>query len=420
MMDDSREAYPMPESRRRVAQHKARLTTRTVAGASPRDRRFILWDDELTGFGVRISPSGLRSFLVQYRTGEGGRRAKNCKRVLGHFPALTPARARSTAREVLRAVAERRGNGEGGSPTIPTLRHAFQGYVGSRSTATDRTRAQYRRLFERHGSQWLDRRLDQIGREDVENRFLAMSKEAGPTVANAFVKLLGAVYRAACSDHDELRNPVAEWRTGGGKLHRARRRKIAPPEEVLPRWRRGLESGVPEVMSDMVWTGIYTGLRVSEVSKFRWGEIDLSHGWLRIPETKSGRPLELPITRQVRRVLERRRAAQGADDRWVFVGPGGRGPYTRAGGWYDRISQGAGERFFFHACRNCFVTVAKRDLMEPESLVKRLVNHAPNDDVTDEYAAEWTREELREASQRIADRIEALAFSRRPRLRRAR
>ena len=50
--------------------------------------------------------------------------------------------------------------------------------------------------------------------------------------------------------------------------------------------------------------------------------------------------------------------------------------------------------------------------MVPDSLVKRLVNHAPSDDVTEEYAAEWTREELREASQRIADRIEALAFSR--------
>ena len=53
--------------------------------------------------------------------------------------------------------------------------------------------------------------------------------------------------------------------------------------------------------------------------------------------------------------------------------------------------------------------------MVPDSLVKRLVNHAPSDDVTEEYAAEWTREELREASQRIADRIEALAFPGPPR-----
>ena len=54
--------------------------------------------------------------------------------------------------------------------------------------------------------------------------------------------------------------------------------------------------------------------------------------------------------------------------------------------------------------------MAVRDLKLPESLVKRLVNHAPPHDVTEGYAAEWTREELREASQRIADRVEALAL----------
>ena len=244
----------------------------------------------------------------------------------------------------------------------------------------------------------------------MERRFLALSEHAGPSVASAFVKLLGAVYCAACADHDELRNPVAEWRMGGGKVHRARRRTIAPPAEVLPRWRRGLGVDVPAVMRDMVWMGLFTGLRLSEASGLKWEDIDASQRWLRVKETKSGRALDFPITRQVGRVLERRREAPGAELGWVFPGPAGRGPYVNAGQWYGRISQSAGSKFWFHACRNCFITVAVRDLMLPESLVKRLVNHAPPDDVTEGYAAEWTREELREASQRIADRVEALAL----------
>ena len=404
----------MSNGRRREALHKARLTTRIVADARPRERRYIVWDEELAGFGVRISPSGLRSFLVQYRAREGGRRAASRKQVLGHFPALTPARARARARAVFRSVAKWRANGDGGAPPIPTLRHAFESYLRSRPGIAERTRLQYRRLLERHALQWLDWRLDELGREDVERRFLALSDDAGPTAANAFTKLLGAVYRGACADHEELRDPVAEWRLGGRKLHRAPRRTIAAPAEVLPRWRRGLEGDVPEVLRDMVWLGLYTGLRVSEVSGLKWEDIDESQRWLRILETKSGRALELPVTRQVKGVLERRREAPGADGGWVFPGPSGRGPYKRAGGWYARISQGAGTKFWFHACRNCFITVAVRDLLLPESLVKRLVNHATPDDVTEGYAAEWTGEELGEASQRIADRIEALAFSRKP------
>ena len=132
-MDYGHETSSVPNGRRRVARYKAHLTTRTVADASPRDHRYIVWDDELTGFGVRISPSGLRSFIVQYRAREGGRRAASRKKVLGHFPALTPARARrSKAKEVLRAVDESRSNGEGGalpSPPFATPSRATSGAV---------------------------------------------------------------------------------------------------------------------------------------------------------------------------------------------------------------------------------------------------------------------------------------------------
>ena len=53
--------------------------------------------------------------------------------------------------------------------------------------------------------------------------------------------------------------------------------------------------------------------------------------------------------------------------------------------------------------------MAVRDLMLGDALVKRLVNHAPSRDLTGGYAVEWTLEQLRAHSQRIAGRIEALA-----------
>ena len=77
----------MPQGERRVALHKAHLTTRAVADARPQARRYILWDDALIGFGVRVSPAGRRSFIVQYRTRCAGRETANRKKVLGHFPA---------------------------------------------------------------------------------------------------------------------------------------------------------------------------------------------------------------------------------------------------------------------------------------------------------------------------------------------
>lgn len=398
----------MPESRRRVALHKATLTARTVAGARPGAHRYVIWDERLTGFGLRVSPSGTRSFIVQYRTSEGGRRAANRKKVLGRAPVMTPARARSLARELLRRVATQ----EYGR-AVPTLRTAFESYLAARPALAEASRTMYRQVLSHHAHDWLDRGLDTIDRADVERRFLDVSACVGPVAANKLIGLLGAVYRGPCVDHPGLRSPMALWRAGGGKLHSARRRTIAPPAEVLPRWRRGIEAVPVAVVRDMVWFGLFTGLRRSEVSGLRWEHVNPVQGYFRIEETKSGRPLELPITRQAAAILERRREAARARIRppaeWVFPGPMRRGPFSHVNGWYGYISEMGGAKFWFHACRNCFITVAVRDLMLPDNLVKRLVNHAPSRDVTEGYAADWTLEQLRRAAQRIADRIEGLA-----------
>ena len=68
---------------------------------------------------------------------------------------------------------------------------------------------------------------------------------------------------------------------------------------------------------------------------------------------------------------------------------------------YRRISKAGGAKFWFHRLRNCFVTVAERELMLHPSLTKRLVNHARPNDVTERYAADWTIAQLREPTQTI-------------------
>ena len=59
-----------------------------------------------------------------------------------------------------------------------------------------------------------------------------------------------------------------------------------------------------------------------------------------------------------------------------------------------RIGEAGGAKFWFHALRNCFLTVADPELMLPTSLTRRLVNHAPSQDITEGYAPDWTMEQL--------------------------
>ena len=134
---------------------------------------------------------------------------------------------------------------------------------------------------------------------------------------------------------------------------------------------------------------------------------------VRIDDTKSGEPLEFPVTRQLAAILERRFAEReqlaGEAQRWVFPSEASASGHLESIQHLNaRIGEAGGAKFWFHALRNCFITVADRELMLPTSLTKRLVNHAPSQDITEGYAADWTMEQLRTAAQRIADRIDEL------------
>ena len=211
-----------------------------------------------------------------------------------------------------------------------------------------------------------------------------------------------------------LRNPVDLWLAGGGRFNRKVRRRISAPSEVLPRWRAGIEAEVGNpMMRDAFRFGMFTGMRVDEVLCLRWERVDMARLVFRVDETKTGVPLELPITRQLAAVIERRwEESVALAEGWVFPSStSGTGHIPHLKQFYKRIGETGGAKFWYHGLRNCFITVAERDLLLPRSLTKRLVNHARSSDITEGYAADWTIGQLREPAQRIADNIEELMYS---------
>ena len=410
-----------PTTGKRTARVKLTLTKRTVETLRPADKPWIAWDDKLTGFGVRVQPSGAKAFVVNYRTGSGGRKAPNKRVVIGRYGAIAPDQARRLAQELLGRVAG------GGDPAreraisrgLPTLGEAFDEYLAANPGRKSSTETLYRGQMRYCLGDWLARPLDAITRREVEARFHRISERHGWAVGNHAISLLRSVYRRPCVDYEKLRNPVELWLAGGGRYHRPVRRRISTPAEVLPRWRDGIESEVAvPATRDIFWFGFYTGMRRGEIVALRWDRVDLERRILRVEETKTGEPLELPITRQLAALFERRRGeggggagavSAGPPAGWVFPSRGASGHMEELQHLYDRISQTAGTKFWFHGLRNAFITVAERELMLPRSLTKRLVNHARRSDVTERYAADWTVEQLREPAQRIADRIDELA-----------
>ena len=74
----------------------AKLTKRFVEAVEPQSKGHVVWDDEFPGFGLRVYPSGKRSYIVQYRS-----RGRSRRYTIGLHGLWTPETARREAKALL-------------------------------------------------------------------------------------------------------------------------------------------------------------------------------------------------------------------------------------------------------------------------------------------------------------------------------
>lgn len=81
----------------------ARITKRAVDAAKPRKADSYYWDEELSGFGLKVTPTGRKVYLVQYRL--GGRKGRTRRVTIGQHGQITPTFARDEAKRLLGTIA---------------------------------------------------------------------------------------------------------------------------------------------------------------------------------------------------------------------------------------------------------------------------------------------------------------------------
>jgi hypothetical protein len=81
----------------------ANITKRAVDAANAKQIDSYLWDKNLPGFGLKITPAGRKVYLVQYRI--GGRKGRSRRVTIGQHGALTPTAARIQAKRLLGEIA---------------------------------------------------------------------------------------------------------------------------------------------------------------------------------------------------------------------------------------------------------------------------------------------------------------------------
>ena len=398
---------------RRTAKLRTELTIPAIEALEPAAKPWIAWDDKVTGFGVRVQPTGARSFIVNFRMGKGGALKRM---VIARVGEMLPGQARQRAR----AIIERTARGEDPEKArdavlaVPTLEEVFEAYMAADEGRAPRTVQTYRYEMKRYLGDWLSRPLDSIDAEDIRGRFERITDNHGWSAANRVISLLRSLYRKPCADIEALHNPVSLWLAEGGRFHAKPRREISTPTDVLPRWRAGIEAEVDNaVIRDALYFAMYTGLLREEVLTLNWEHVDLAARTFKVRHTRGTVSSDLPVTTQLAGILDRRHAECGRPEpglhAWVFPSPtSASGHLKETKHLYGRISDAGGAKFWFQGMRNCYLAVAERDLLLPSSLTSRLLNRAPIGGIAAGHPEDWTIEELREPGQRITNRIEEL------------
>src|SRR4051794_9503758 len=73
---------------------KFKISKRAVDALQAAEKPFVAYDSDLTGFGVRVMPTGSKSWIIEYRPGSGGRTVRSVRLSLGPTTVLTPDEAR--------------------------------------------------------------------------------------------------------------------------------------------------------------------------------------------------------------------------------------------------------------------------------------------------------------------------------------
>ena len=248
-----------------------------------------LWDTLLVGFGLRIYPSGRKSFLVTYAS-----RGRQRFYTLGRYGELTLHQARTEALETLAAA--RRGDDPAAvrqaarrAPTVADLaerhlREHAEIHKKPRGVKNDR-QAWKRCVLPRLGK----RRVADIARADVAKLMNEMADT--PAMANKVLSLLSKAFNLAeiWGWRPEGTNPC---RHVGRFKEEARDRYLS--EDELRRLGEALSdleanTGTSRHATAAIRLLVLTGCRSAEILGLRWQDVDFERRCLHLPDSKIGK-----------------------------------------------------------------------------------------------------------------------------------
>jgi len=333
----------------------------------PEKSQELHYDTVLPGFGVYVTPKGVKTYFVEGRS--------LVRRSIGRHGVIFPDAAREDARQILLAVSR----GESPSRKISkSLKDMIDTYLATRTSGQGRQIKQktyegYVWLRDVVWADWHNKPTKQLTDDFVIAVHAKITKERGPVCANNALRLL----RASLNFAEVIPNPVnvlsrkALWNPEKKRKGFIKKSGVAgwiEQAELLDGWMKGA-----------VLMLLFLGLRKNEVLTLKQTQIKDRCVVLSEEDTKNSDEHIVPmgpyLWARIKPLLD------GAE--YVFQsGKSGSGHIVDVRKSLAKL----GEDITVHDLRRTFVS--HLNILEPapsKYTIKRLMNHRARGDVTDDY-----------------------------------
>ena len=265
-----------------------KLTKKYIDSLKPESRDYVKWDTEVHGFGIRVRPSGRKTYILKYRA-NGGRSGTIRKPAIGVHGNITCDEARAIAKRWLAEVAR------GGDPSgerkahrgTPTVAELCEQYLSEHAEPHKKPRSveEDRRNMRLHVLPALaNKRVSAVTRADVAK--IHSSLRNRPAAANKVRALLSHMF--ALAEAWGLRpdgsNPCRHVK----KYPERQRERFLTADE----WKRLADTlndcAEPRNVVAAIRLLAFTGCRLSEILTLRWEHVEIEAACLRLPESKTG------------------------------------------------------------------------------------------------------------------------------------
>ncbi len=357
------------------------LTDRRIRTLKAEGERVELMDGAVPGLGIRVAPTGRKSWFLRYGPREARRRI-----VLGSYPALTLDAARNKARELVAGVqiggrdpmaereAARTARRKAENATFGVLAACYLEEHAKRKKRLRAWKEDERKLRVEVLPVWGSRPVTEIRRADVRELLERIAVERGGVCANRTRTLVSRVFTFGMEKERVEVNPVY----GVKRVYaESPRERVLSEEELRVLW--PLFDRLQPAVAAAWRLVLLTGQRPGEVLTMRWRDLERdSRGWwwnLPAELTKTNRAHRVPLSPQAHAIIEALRPLTDSTE-WVLA--------SRADGkrltWLSHSSARLRAwselpHFSPHDLRRTAATWLGRSGVRPDT-IDQLLNHA--------------------------------------------